>query len=828
MEKDELNLSRRNFVKGASLSLIGVGALGAGLGLSGCENSDNKKANRGTVEADAVHKGYAGDIKVALTVDTEKATVSKVSIEGELETPHKGGRAIAVMQQAITTSASVNVDTVSGATITSSAILSAAKEAFGKAMFGDDLKQQKMLPGSYTGSAKSGYWRIIDLPVTITVDEDSILKIETPDDRFAHGETEIILESVKKNYFPRIVENQSIDVDVVSGATQSCLGVRNAMRLAVEQAFEANGVDASAAAKFERPVDLKTELGVVEELETDVLVVGLGVGGVIALRNACEEMQKRTKNELVKIIGIDRGGKIGGKSTLTHEAFSVNPKEFSRLYNNGDHFVDKEDLRARWKKFNTTDGQMMAKEEILDMFIDNSGDTVDWLLNHGWRYGTPAKGAGFALTNGIATFNSLLTSRADPGTYEDRRKYVQLWCEKMVQEVVSQGGKVFLETEGYELLLNGDAVAGVKARNRITGKEYVIKAKAVIMNTGGFSSNYNMMNTLLGEDLRGFYKTIGTGNDTGLMIQAALDKGAGTYNIEMAPIMMHCGTDHWLTKWPINEFENQLQNRTGRANVWTLNNIPLGCAFASTALAVRGKDGKRFMNEAAPEAFSQDIDVDSFAHWRGSANYYCILSKEVLEPIEKEGFNTTNWDGYNTQGKIPADMPIPELYEGLDLAIEEEMAFKADTIADLAGQIGLDASALEESVKKYNELCDKGEDSEFGKDPKFLTKISTGPFYAIKIYQSTFGTCGGLDVDETLTVLKDDHKTQIKGFYAIGLDSMGVIHNPNRHYCGFGGVAQGWLQTGGRLAGANAVSFIEETYGITPQSRVLSDIPATF
>lgn len=836
-------VSRRDFLKGGSI--LGLGAAGAALGMAGCSSQPEKPADpkadaeepkapepepepasRGVVDAQTVHKGYAGDVTVELSVDTDTGKVTSATVEGMMETPSKGGRAVQLMQQAMLDGQTVDVDTVAGATITSSAVLSAAKEAYGKAMVGEELAQKKMKPGTYTASAKSGYWRIIDLPVTVTVNEDAILDIATPEDRFAHGDTEIIMESVKERFFPRVLANQSLNVDVVSGATQSCLGVRNAMRKALEQAFEAAGEPACAEAKFEEPVDLKVEAGQNEDIDCDVLVVGLGTGGVIALRNACEEMQKRTNGELVRIVGIDRAGKVGGKSALTHEAFSIDPTNYAAMFNNGEHYIDREDIRARWKEFNTTDGQMMAKEDVLDMFVDNSGDTVDWLFDHGWRYGTIGKGAGFALTGGIACFNSLLTSRADPGTYEDRRKYVQLWLNNMVDDVVSQGGRILLETEGYELMTDGGAVKGVKARDLVSGKEYTITAKAVIMNTGGFSHNYEMMNTLLGEEYRGFYKTVGTSMDTGAMIQAALDAGAGTYNIEMPPICMHCGTDHWLQKWDFSELD-ALQNRTGRMNVQTLNNIPLGVAYDGTAIAVRALGGQRFMDEAHYEDFSQSLDVDSFAHYKGGANYYVIASKEVLDPIQKSGFNHTTWDGYNTQGKIMPEVPIPELYEGLDLAVDEGMAFKADSIAELAKQIGLDEKALTETVDHYNSMVDAGEDSDFGKAPELLVKLATGPFYAVKIFQSTFGTCGGLDVDATLTVL-DTNGDQIRGLYAIGLDSMGVIHNPNRHYCGFGGVAQGWLQTGGRLAGANAVAYVDEAYGITPQTRVLSDLPAGF
>ena len=75
-----------------------------------------------------------------------------------------------------------------------------------------------MKPGTYT-SGHPGAWQIWDLPVTVTVSETALLKIEVPEYRFDHGETEVVLESVKEKLFPRIIESQSLDVDVITGAT---------------------------------------------------------------------------------------------------------------------------------------------------------------------------------------------------------------------------------------------------------------------------------------------------------------------------------------------------------------------------------------------------------------------------------------------------------------------------------------------------------------------------------------------------------------------------------------------------------------------------------
>ena len=82
-----------------------------------------------------------------------------------------------------------------------------------------------MKPGTYSTEGHPGAWQIWNLPVTITVNETALLKIEVPEYRFDHGETEVVLESVKEKLFPRIIESQSLDVDVVAGATMSSMSV---------------------------------------------------------------------------------------------------------------------------------------------------------------------------------------------------------------------------------------------------------------------------------------------------------------------------------------------------------------------------------------------------------------------------------------------------------------------------------------------------------------------------------------------------------------------------------------------------------------------------
>ena len=111
-------------------------------------------------------------------------------------------------------------------------------------------------------------------------------------------------------------------------------------------------------------------------------------------------------------------------------------------------------------------------------------------------------------------------------------------------------------------------------------------------------------------------------------------------------------------------------------------------------------------------------------------------------------------------------------------------------------------------MAKYNEACAKGVDDEFGKDPSLLWALGEeGPYYAIASASVVYSTCGGLDVDTEIRVLKEDGVTPIGGLYAVGNDSGGVLYTNIKPYVTYGGAALGWAFTSGRLAGQNAVAY---------------------
>ena len=153
-------------------------------------------------------------------------------------------------------------------------------------------------------------------------------------------------------------------------------------------------------------------------------------------------------------------------------------------------------------------------------------------------------------------------------------------------------------------------------------------------------------------------------------------------------------------------------------------------------------------------------------------------------------------------------MPLTQIDEVLDAAIAKGFVFKADTVEELAEAFGADPESLKATIASYNECCEKGEDTEFGKDPQYLEAIgSEGPFYAIKMASYCYSTSGGLDINADYNVLAADGETVMNGLYATGLDSMGVMMTDKDAYVTYGGVAEGFAFVSGYRAAENAVSY---------------------
>ena len=391
----------------------------------------------------------------------------------------------------------------------------------------------------------------------------------------------------------------------------------------------------------------------------------------------------------------------------------------------------------------------------------------------------------------------------------------------ILEESKGAGGGYLLETEAYKILTDesGSRVTGILARNLATGKEYEIHASAVIMSTGGYGQNAELMNTLLPEKLAGPWFQNGNYQNDGKMFQAALEIGAGTYNADMSPCCMEISLPYPMHHFPIEFVPGRITKRTGRQTTKTLNDIPLYLCVSIDSLAV-GPDGRRVCNEyGIANGIADRVPPDT---WVAGPYFFSVWSQTQIDRLAETGFTSDNVKrtvAYCQQGGFALDEPRPEMQEAMDAAVEEGLAWKADTLKELAVQLGMPEGALEATVERYNNSCANGEDEDFGKDAQWLVPLGEGPYYAVKAMNVMYGTGGGLDVDTNMNVLASDGVTPIAGLYADGQDSFGVIQSPERNYIGYGGVCQGWQVLSGRISGEAAAKYVYENFGLLSQAE---------
>jgi fumarate reductase flavoprotein subunit len=439
-----------------------------------------------------------------------------------------------------------------------------------------------------------------------------------------------------------------------------------------------------------------------------------------------------------------------------------------------------------------------CKAEIVKLFLDESGKTIDWLhFDHGFLF-TSAM-AGFGENVWPAKYQYVYYSNQERGqglpedaTFFDRSTSVGKYFDHIVKDFTDAGGDYMLETECYELMYDtsGNKVTGIKARG-YDGTEYIINADVVILAGGGFAGSTEMEEKYLGNDyypLKGSWKLWGMAQNKGQMIQSAIDKGAATFNIEMVPCIHFTGTADIITKYPVY-YRDGVDERMLEQNTWSLNDIPYYLGVSSSAMQV-GKNGKRNYNEAG--GFGE--------YFKGGPVWYTIYGSDYIDNLAANGFpgnvgtftrSTKVWGfgGYR-QGE-----PVPQIYEVLEAAVEKGFVYKSDTLELLAAKMEVPVSDFVAEVQKYKGFCAAGNDADFAKPTRNLVdNIKYGPYYAIKTCPTPYSTVAGLDINDKINVL-NKNGSPMNGLYAVVTTAAVVLYAPDKPYAGYGGVALGWAFT---------------------------------
>lgn len=491
------------------------------------------------------------------------------------------------------------------------------------------------------------------------------------------------------------------------------------------------------------------------DVEYDVVVLGSGASGKSAAYTVASESG-------LSVAILEKRDVTGGTSVFAEGMCACQSSEvkargvpdYPGELPADAHFPTFEEHEKRYLEYS----HHRANPDVVKAFVRNSGETIDIMKSIGVEY-TDVSIYAYDQPNELYTFH-----RPD-GLGARVQELLLRACE-------NSGVDIFTSTPGKELIVEDDAVIGVVAED-VDGNVMRIGAKAVIIATGGFGNNPDMVRK---------YSWIPRLPDYWYCALPLENKGDG---INMA---ISAGGD-----------TRALGTLMVGACVWgKMPDSHLNGGGCQPVLWVDTK-GKRFANEGlSMSAF----DFGNTIAQRDDGIVYVVMDHDSLQHYMEVGSDIGLGDFVYYHGKLShLETEINE-----SIAAQDGAAFRADSIEELAEQLGIDPTTMKETVDVYNGYCDDGYDPDYYKPSKFLYPVRTAPFYAIRQAAGPLVSCGGIRVNENFQVTNESYEP-IRGLYAAGNDASGLYGDTYNLDCP--GSANGFAHTSGRLAARHAIERIQ-------------------
>ena len=479
--------------------------------------------------------------------------------------------------------------------------------------------------------------------------------------------------------------------------------------------------------------------------ECDLAVVAAGPAGLSAAIAAAEKE--------ASVIVLEKANTTGGAGNMGMGPFAVE----SRLQKEALMKLTRE--QAFEKFMNYTHWRVDAR--LVREYIWKSASTIEWLEGMGVEFVGPHR----YFAGSEATWHMVKPETGRPGPRAASRMF------RLMTERAKELGVEFLyETPAQRILVEDGRVVGVIGRDKY-GEEVQVKASAVVISTGGFGDNPDLIrqNTgyKRGEDMFNFRipGMVGDG------IRMAHEVGAGKtdYNIEMAfgcPSQNEIGTVVATHNQP-NLMVNQLGER------FMNEEVLVNTTFASNILAVQpGRCG------------------------------YSIIDEGMLEQYDRDGLDDIS---------LVFNIKTTEKYRHeMQAALEkgDPFVFSADSISELAEKTGIDAATLEATINEYKAMC-ATRDSLFDKNYRYMRPFTGRKLFAVKYYPGGYGSLGGIKINWKTEVVREDF-TVIPGLYAAGTDACSIFGDS--YVFILPGNTMGFALNSGRMAGEHAVDYLLDLY----------------
>ena len=684
--------------------------------------------------------GFHSDVTVTVTVD--ETSITEVTLDVSGETEGIGAAAGDALAGQILEAQSAEIDGVSGATVTSSAAKVALTACLAEAA-GETGEKAPVADGTYSGTAPS-FGFLTQMTCDVTFEDGAITSIEVVEESdSATGEW---FANAEELLIPRILDSQSLAVDAITGATTSS----NAIKSCVAAAIDAAGGN---SAQWHDPIEKKTDTVRIEDY--DVIVVGMGGSGVMSYCAAAEQG--------ASVFGIEAAGKIGGDSVCTYGPMALNSEYLKETFTNGEDYIDEDAVYNTWIEYVGSED----KADVIHKAVYQSGSALDYYVEN---FGFEFEGLGLLGSFVVPEWTQLwcVYSADDDNTSWNvlgPNKTFQFLRALDIANGMNEKNQYMTELTATSLIFDEDGKAiGVNAEY-YDGTSYEIYGKTIILATGGFLGNEDMMKEYLGSTIC----TIGDIVNDGTGIQMGISAGGATYMMGTLP-MVH-----------ISQVPNLIRNDDLTADQKAI----LSALALTTDQTMVTTEGNLWGNTNQSGTEEEGITVEIV--FAPEFRYYVVYSQEDIDAIRETGLTETQAAATSQfmgqGGTLPAaGTPVADIDTILTVGEEYGNVIKADSLSALAAAIGCDEENLSTALEGVDTT-----------------------YYAVSCNSYAYATVGGLDVDANMNVLREDG-TAIENLFAVGQDSEGVCNVDGKAYTPWGGQAQSWTFVSGQIAGQQAAA----------------------
>jgi fumarate reductase flavoprotein subunit len=453
----------------------------------------------------------------------------------------------------------------------------------------------------------------------------------------------------------------------------------------------------------------------------------------------------------------------------------------------------KKDLASRDKAFNAhmRATSWTANADLTRAYMDNSGEIPEWLLAMNVKIeippmspvfmsGDPEPGSGMSMP-GLGTEGYCSLKAAGQG-----HGGAQL-IKTLVAKARVMGIDILYSTPGKKILTAGNRVSGIYAEDK-NGNTVHFDAKAVVIATAGFNEDPEMIKKYGGYDFTldrygnceegDYFNLCPNLRLTGDGIKMAWEVGADKGRIGI-PIWPHVpgpgviGNMPWLMLSQVRVIQEQ-------PYLWV------------------NQDGQRFMNE---EVIPSRVPAGNLIARQPGKCATLIFDDNTRQYIEEEGVDRIYFI-FPSKKMTAVKKDMMKLIE-----LGNKHIFVADTIAELAARAGINSVNLQATLEEYNHYCKKGYDEQYIKNPKYLRLVIKPPFYGIRVFNTAYGTTGGICVNGRTEVLTTEKKV-IPGLYAAGDIIAGEYSGDMVNQ---GMQSFGFALTTGRIAGKFVLQYLSKT-----------------